>query len=155
MIDQPIFYAEDDENDAFLLRHAFKLAGITNPLVVVQDGNAAVEYFQARNAVTNGRSAGLPLIALLDLKMPGKSGLDVLKWIRATPSLCTLPVVILTSSSNDSDMQRAYQQGANSYLVKPSNPEELLKMARSIKDYWLSTNRLPATDATKDRTPPA
>ena len=74
--------------------------------------------------------------------MPGTSGLEVLKWIRTTPALCTLIVVMLTSSNQDADIHRAYLQGANGYLVKPSGIEDLIAMAKSIKDFWLVQNRI-------------
>jgi two-component system response regulator len=78
---------------------------------------------------------------LLDLNMPGISGLDVLKWIRTTPSVSTLPVLVLTSSNRKGDVDRAYLQGANGYLVKPNNVDEMVAMARAINDYWLIQNR--------------
>jgi DNA-binding response OmpR family regulator len=78
---------------------------------------------------------------LLDLNLPKKSGLEVLKWIRNEPLVSTLPVIVLTSSLQDADIHRAYVQGANAYLVKPAKPDELVAMAKTIKDFWLSQNR--------------
>lgn len=136
-----ILYADDDENDAFLVQLAFSKAGVANPLVVVSSGKAAIEYLSV--CAEPGRAAyPLPRLVLLDLNMPGKSGLEVLKWIRGTPALSTLVVVMLTSSNQDTDIHRAYLQGANGYLVKPGRIEELVTLAKSIKDFWLTQNRV-------------
>jgi CheY-like chemotaxis protein len=125
-----ILYAEDDENDAFLIQRAFKQAEIPNRLVIVSDGNAAVQYLSGQGKYASREEYSLPGLVLLDLNMPGKSGLEVLKWIRSQPGISTLPVLVLTSSNQESDIHRAYLQGANGYLVKPNQPDEMLVMAR-------------------------
>ncbi|HZV36052.1 MAG TPA: response regulator [Verrucomicrobiae bacterium] len=135
-----ILYAEDDENDAFLVQHAFAKAGMNSQLVVVNSGKAAIEYLSC-HALTPNPSTPLPRLILLDLNMPGTSGLEVLKWIRNTPQLSTLVVVMLTSSNQEADIHRAYIQGANGYLVKPSKVDELIVMVKAIKDFWLLQNR--------------
>ena len=142
---QPILYAEDEENDVFFLRLAFREAGISNPLQVVSDGQLAMDYLSGAGPFSDRSEYPLPCLVLLDLKMPGKSGLEVLKWIRMTPAVSVLPVIMLTSSSTEADIHRAYIQGANGYLAKPGNPDQLLSMVKSIKDYWLLQN-LPAGD---------
>lgn len=135
-----ILYAEDDENDAFLVQHAFTKAGINSQLIVVNSGKAVIEYLSG-HAETPDPSTPLPRLILLDLNMPGTSGLEVLKWIRNTPQLSTLVVVMLTSSNQEADIHRAYIQGANGYLVKPSKVDELIVMVKAIKDFWLLQNR--------------
>jgi DNA-binding response OmpR family regulator len=113
----------------------------------------AVQYLAGEGKYAARDECPLPGLVLLDLNMPGKSGLEVLKWIRVHPSVCMLPVVVLTSSNQESDIHRAYINGANGYLVKPSKPDEMLVMARAIKDYWLGQNRTPARElppATKE-----
>ena len=142
---QPILYAEDEENDVLFLRLAFRDAGIANPLRVVNDGQQAIDYLSGWGPFSDRDLYPLPVLVLLDMKMPGKSGLEVLKWIRMTPVVCVLPVIMLTSSSTESDIHRAYIQGANGYLSKPGNPEQLLAMVKSIKDYWLNQNLAAAT----------
>ncbi|MBI3829533.1 MAG: response regulator [Planctomycetes bacterium] len=137
-----ILYAEDDEDDAFLFQHAFKQAGISHRLVVVPNGKTAIEYLSGDGAYADRVQHPLPSLVLMDLKMPGISGLEVLKWIRTSPSLSTLLVVMVTSSNQDTDIHRAYLQGANGYLVKPGNIDAIVTMARSIKDYWLMQNRV-------------
>lgn len=142
-IDKPILYAEDDEDDAFLMERAFKIAGIVNPLQLVPDGKLAIEYLSGSGPYANRKEHPMPCLVLLDLKMPGKSGLDVLKWLRTQSATSTLPVLILTSSNQDNDIQRAYLLGANGYLIKPGKPDDLLAMVKGIRDYWLLQNRTP------------
>ena len=113
-------------------------------LVVVPNGKAAIEFLSGAGAYSDRIRHPLPCLVLLDLNLPGASGLEVLKWIRATPSICTLATVMLTSSDQEADIHRAYMQGANGYLVKPGNMEGIVKMARAIKDYWLGQNRMSA-----------
>jgi CheY-like chemotaxis protein len=145
-----ILYVDDDDNDAFFLQRAFEQAGINHRLVVVEDGKAAIEYLAGNGAYTDRAKHPLPCLVLLDLNMPGVSGIEVLKWIRTTPSTCALPVIVLTSSNQDSDVHRAYVQGANGYLVKPSKIEEMIPMARALKDYWLLQNRTsPSMDMSR------
>ncbi len=139
---RPILYAEDEENDTFFLIRAFTQAGIANPLVNVTDGQAAIDYCLGRGRYANRVEHPLPCLMLLDLNMPKKSGIEVLKCIREEPSVRTLPVIVLTSSLQDSDIHRAYLNGANAYLAKPSQPEGLIAMAKAIQDFWLTRNRI-------------
>jgi CheY-like chemotaxis protein len=136
----PILYAEDDQNDTFFLERAFKLAGIANPLVTVPDGQAAIDYCLGCGPYADRAEHPLPCLLLLDLNMPKKSGMEVLTCIRQEPSLRTLPIIVLTSSLQDSDIHRAYLNGANAYLTKPSQPEGLVVMAKAIHDFWLTQN---------------
>ena len=136
-----ILYAEDDENDVFLMQHAFRKAGIENPLQIVTDGQSAIDYLQGKNGFEDRQHFPVPSLLLLDLKLPLQSGLDVLKWIRSSPAWCTLPVIMLTSSNQDSDIHRAYILGVNSYLVKPGKPDDLLAMVNTIRDFWLNFNQ--------------
>ncbi len=139
---KPILYAEDEENDTFFLQRAFKQAGIPNTLVTVPDGQEALDYCLGHGPYANRDEHPLPCLMLLDLNMPKKSGLEVLQGIRLEPSVRTLPVIVLTSSLQDSDIHRAYLNGANAYLAKPSQPDGLLAIAKAIQDFWLSQNRL-------------
>jgi len=138
---KPVLYAEDEENDVFFLKRAFREVGILHPLVIVPDGQQAIDYCAGQGSYADRDEHPLPCLMLLDLNMPGKSGMQVLQWVRHESCLPTLPIIILTSSLQDSDLELAYRQGANAYLVKPSQPAELLVMAKSIKDFWLSQNR--------------
>ena len=138
-----ILYAEDDENDVFLMQRAFKQVNISNPLLILPDGNRTSDYLLGRGQYSDRRAYPLPHLILLDLKLPGISGLDILKLVRTTPSTSTTPVVILTSSIEDQDIHRTYSQGANAYLAKPTNPDRLLNMVQSIRDFWILQNHAP------------
>jgi CheY-like chemotaxis protein len=140
MFNRSILYAEDDENDVFLIQRAFKQAEIINPLVIVSDGNAAIEYLISKENNAQREEHPLPCLVLLDLKMPGTSGLEVLRWKQKQPLLSTLPTLMFTSSSQERDIREAYSLGANGYLLKPSTPGEMLSLVKSIEDFWLNRN---------------
>ena len=139
---RPVLYAEDEEDDVFLMKRAFTRTGIANPLAIVRDGQEAIDYFTGVGHYANRAEHPLPSLMLLDLNLPLKSGLEVLKWVRSEPAVCTVPVIVLTSSLQDADIHRAYLQGANAYLVKPSRPEELIAMIQNIRDFWLVQNKV-------------
>jgi CheY-like chemotaxis protein len=141
MTKKPVLYAEDEENDALFVQRAFSETSILSPLVVVPDGAVALDYLAGTGAYSDRLAHPLPCLVLLDLNLPRKSGLEVLKWIRAQPTISTLPVIILTSSGQEADIHRAYLHGANGFLVKPGKPDALLVMVKAIKDYWLIQNR--------------
>src|SRR3954466_9352910 len=128
-----ILLVEDDPNDVFFLRYAFDQAGIRNPLLAVEHGQEAIDYLAGKGKYDDRSQHPLPCIILLDLKMPGVSGLDVLRWIKEQPHLACVIVIILSSSNNESDIHEAYRLGARSYLVKPLSLEERLALARAIK----------------------
>ena len=90
-----------------------------------------------------GRESAARLWCLLDLSMPGKHGLDVLQWIRSQPTLAGLPVIALTSSNQESDIHRAYLLGANGYLIKPGDPDDLIRIVKGMHRHWLSENAPP------------
>ena len=136
----PILYVEDDENDGFLLRRAFAKVGIPNPLEVLTDGSQAIEYL---GQFGPHASQHIPPLMLLDLKMPFKTGFEVLEWLRRHPALRTVPVIILTSSTQETDVHKAYVLGANAYLVKPPQAEQLIAVVEAIRDFWLSLNVKP------------
>jgi CheY-like chemotaxis protein len=140
---QTILLVEDDPNDVFLVRRAFRKAKVDNPLQVVGDGEAAVAYLAGYDAFVDRERYPLPALILLDLKLPRKSGLEVLAWLRGQPRLRRLPVVVLTSSNETSDVNQAYDLGANSYLVKPVAFDNLQDLMRSICRYWMVLNEKP------------
>ena len=139
-----ILLVEDDKNDAFFLQYAFEAAGIPNPLVLIDDGQKAMDYLAGTGSYADRLKFPLPCLVLLDLKLPGKDGLEVLRWAQSQPGLRNLMVVILTSSSDVSDVDKAYRLGARSYLVKPLTVEKRLAMAQAIKTYWLELNEFPS-----------
>jgi|ERR1041385_5206902 CheY-like chemotaxis protein len=131
-----ILVAEDDPKDAFLLERAFSKSGAEVSLHFVRDGAEAIEYLDANDPGADGKES-LPDLMLLDLKMPRLNGFDVLEWLRKQDSVVgRMPAVMLTSSSEPEDVLRAYELGANSYLVKPNDPAELARLAGVLDTYW-------------------
>jgi CheY-like chemotaxis protein len=138
-----ILLVEDDPNDIILIKRAFEKANITNPLQVVEDGEEAISYLAGKGRYGDRVKYPLPMLLLLDLKLPRKSGHEVLEWIRRQPILKRLTVVVLTSSQQDSDINKAYDFGANSYLVKPVTFDALVEMVNTLNFYWLILNENP------------
>ena len=137
MPSRPVLYAEDEENDAFLMQRAFLKACVSNPLQIVSDGDAAIQYLSGTGEFSDRTKYPPPCLLLLDLNMPRQSGLEVLKWVRSQPSLQSMPIVILTSSSQDRDIGSAYSLGANGYLVKPPSSEKLIDLVTGLRDVCL------------------
>jgi len=135
-----ILLVEDNPDDAELVRYAFEKAGIQNPLSIVTDGDAAVEYIGRTGAHAHRIGNALPELILLDLKIPRRSGFEVLSFIREHNPTKHTPVVVLTSSDQDDDVRRSYELGANSFLVKPIGRDALIEMARTLKAYWIKLN---------------
>ena len=136
-----ILLAEDDLNEVFLMQRAFQKANLTNPLQVANDGQEAIDYLSREAAATDRTEHPLPSLILLDLKMPRKNGFEVLEWLRQQPGLRRTIVVVMSSSNQISDINRAYDLGANSYLVKPVDFKTLLDLVKSLVSYWLAANR--------------
>lgn len=137
---KPILYAEDDENDMFFMERAFEKLNVANPLRMVSDGRQAIAYLSGGEPFSNRDENPIPCLILLDLSMPGKGGLDVLQWVRTQPAFSEIPVVVLTSSNQESDIHRAGLLGASGYLIKPGEPDELIQMVRELHQYWLVEN---------------
>jgi CheY-like chemotaxis protein len=140
-MNRTILLVEDDSNDVFFMKRAMKLAGMLNPVQVASDGQEAIHYLAGTGEFNDRAQFPLPSLVLLDLKLPLVMGLDVLQWIREQPKLKTVIVLVFTSSKLPPDISKAYVLGANSYLVKPSSPEELPEMVKMIKHYWLEMNQ--------------
>jgi CheY-like chemotaxis protein len=140
-MDPTILLVEDDVNDVFFMKRAMKLAGMPNPVQVAADGRQAIHYLGGTGEYSDRARFPLPCLVLLDLKLPHVMGLDVLKWVREQPEFKTLIVLILTSSKLAPDICKAYLLGANSYLSKPSSPDELPGMVSMINQYWLGLNQ--------------
>lgn len=137
-----ILQVEDDPNDVFLLQHATKMAGVTNPIQVATDGQQAIDYLKGVGKFANREKFPMPCLVLLDLKLPHVMGLNVLQWIRQQTG-DALVVVVLTASREDADIAAAYRLGANGFLVKPTQASKLVEMVKAIKDFWLTHNTLP------------
>lgn len=139
-IERTLMLVEDSEDDIFFMKRAMKGAGITNPLQVIEDGQVTIDYLAGTGQYADREQYPLPSLILLDLKLPQKSGLEVLKWIREQQALETIIVIVMTSSKEDTDVETAYRLGANSYLVKPPTAEKLLELAHALKLYWMKYN---------------
>jgi CheY-like chemotaxis protein len=129
------------------MQRAFRKANLTSPLHVARDGLEAIEYLTHQGKFADASRYSLPTLMLLDLKMPRKNGFETLEWLRQQPGLKRLVVVVLTSSSERADINRAYELGANSYLVKPGDFQALVELVSSLASYWLGTNQAPDIQA--------
>lgn len=131
---------EDSSDDIFLMQRALKGAGILNKILIVDDGRDALHYLQGTGKYQDRAAFPIPDIIFLDVKLPCVSGFEILQWIRANKEMRSLVVIMLTSSNQPSDIRRAYDLGANSYVVKPSSYEQLLGFAQAFRHYWLGYN---------------
>ena len=138
-----VLLVEDNADDVFFVRRAFGKAFGEVDLRVVGDGEAAVAYLARRPPFDVPHAAPTPHLMLLDLKLPRMSGLEVLQWLRAQAELRRLPVVVLTGSRERRDVNRAYDLGANSYLVKPVSTEAARELGAALGLYWLRLNEPP------------
>lgn len=140
-----VLLVEDNPDDAELITYVFKKAGIVNPLMLVDDGDKAINYMNGNLGYADRATFPLPCLILLDLKVPRRSGFEVLEAVRANRSIRHTPVVVLTSSNQELDIKRAYDLGANAYLVKPIGRDALMTMARSLDTFWIKFNRTPGS----------
>ena len=143
-----ILVVEDEPNDAELLKMAFKRNTILNPIQQVNDGLDAIAYLNGEGIYTDRKRYPFPEVLILDLKMPRMNGLELLAWIRDHPDFKVIPTIIMSSSRQDLDIKKAYELGANTYLVKPSSFNELARMVRSAHDYWAMSVK-PRTKGSK------
>lgn len=139
-----ILLVEDDSNDILFIQRAFRQANLNNTIHIVRDGDDAVAYLSGEGIYTSRETYPLPLLILLDLKLPRRSGLEVLEWLREQPILKRIPVVILTSSKESIDVNHAYDLGVNCYLHKPVKFDALIKMVEAIDIFWLQLNQYPS-----------
>ncbi len=145
-----ILLVDDDPHDVVLIRLAFRKVGIIDTIQLVKNGAEAMRYLHGDGTYSNRNQYPMPTLMLLDLKMPQASGFEVLKWIREQPELEFLLVVVMSSSTQNSDIQSAYSLGANLYLVKPSKFSDLVKMTGSLKEFhasFLDQSGGPRTDS--------
>ena len=132
-----VLLVEDDLNDIFLVKRAFKMAHIQNPLQVVTDGLEAKNYLRGDGKYADRDTYPLPKLMVMDIKMPRRSGFEVLEWVKGNHGpLRRIPVVIVSSSDNPADINRAYELGANAYMVKPVDFRAVEHLFESITHYW-------------------
>lgn len=135
--DIEILLVEDSVDDAALALRAFKKCGLTNKIHHVKDGAEALDFLYCREAYVLRNPQHHPKLVLLDLKMPKVSGMEVLEKIKSDPDLKSIPVVILTSSKEDPDIKKCYDQGANSYIVKPVESDNFFQAIKELGMYWM------------------
>lgn len=138
-----ILLVEDNPKDVLLIQRAFRKANLSVPLQVVGDGEAAVQYLSGQEPYGDRNCYPLPVLILLDLKLPRKSGTEVLAWLQQQPVLKRLPVVVLTSSKEYADINNVYDLGANAYMVKPVAFDNLVDIVKTLNMHWLIFNEKP------------
>jgi len=144
MSEQALFLlVEDNEDHVALIRRAFNKTKVVNPVQVVPSGEEAIEYLKGTGRFSNRAEFPLPALILLDLKLTGMDGFDVLRWVRSQASLRAIRVVVLTSSNAIRDVNLAYQLGANSFLVKPVDFEDFVRVTEALQGYWLWCDKAP------------
>jgi len=138
----PILAAEDEASDRLILELAFHRAKLSHPLMIVNDGEEALDYLSGKGRFADRTAYPMPALVVLDLKMPRMSGFDVLAWLATQPQLREIPAVVLSSSSDESDMSKAWQLGAREYFVKPHRLDDLIKIVHEMQKRWLRTASL-------------
>jgi len=136
-----ILLVEDREDDVLIIARAFAEAKLDNEVRVVSDGETAIQYLKGEGQYADREKFPLPQLILLDLKMPKVDGFEVLRWVRQESQFKNVIVVVLTSSNAIRDVNLAYQLGANSFMVKPDDFQNVTAMAKFLRDYWLFGNR--------------
>src|SRR5258708_11649139 len=138
-----ILLAEDREDDILLVQRAFAKGEISNPLFIVRDGEEVISYLSGIGKYGNRAEYPLPDLLLLDLKMPKVDGFEVLRWVRQQPGFSALRVVVLTASDQIRDVNTAYRLGANSFMVKPADLQNVVEMAKTLRSHWLQMSKGP------------
>jgi CheY-like chemotaxis protein len=138
-----VLLVEDNDDDVFAMKRACQRTGIPHNLQIVTTGDSAIDYLAGKASYADRAQHPFPDLVFLDIKLPGRNGHEVLEWIRAQPGLKTLPVVMLTSSDEVSDIKRAYGLGVDSYVRKIAGPAEFGQAVRVILKYWLELTISP------------
>ncbi len=139
-----IILVEDNPNDIELMVHSLKKNHLANNLIVLEDGELALDYIFCRGQYSDRNSAELPKVIFLDLKLPKVNGLEVLGQVKSNDKTKKIPIVIVTSSREDPDIEAAYTLGANSYVVKPVDFDKFKKTINQLGLYWLIVNENPS-----------
>jgi len=139
-----ILVVDDDPADQFLVQEAMRTANLHYDLRLVSDGDEAIEYLYHRGRYAESRKAPRPDLILLDLNMPRLNGRQVARAIKSDPNFRAIPIVVLTTSRLDQDVEELYQTGVNSYIQKPANFDEFTEALRDLSSYWLGRATLPA-----------
>jgi CheY-like chemotaxis protein len=140
---EPILVVEDSNEDFKILQRLMRRMEVQNPIYRCTDGDDVLDYLQHQGIYENIRIAPRPSVILLDLNLPGTDGRDVLEKLKQSTSFREIPIVVFTTSSNPKDVELCYRKGANGYLIKPMNSEELQNIIRAFVNYWLEVNIAP------------
>jgi len=135
-----ILVAQQELGDALLLQRAFNTAKVSTPVHFARDGQEVLDYLEGKPPFQNPIIHPLPALLILDLNLPRVDGYQVLRWLRLNPGLHDMIVVVFGSSQDAKDVRRAYSLGANSYIVKPKEPQQLVKIVKQLQEYWLGIN---------------
>jgi CheY-like chemotaxis protein len=146
----PILIVEDSPEDFEALVRAFSKARVSNPIYRFSYGEDAFDFLKQRGRYFRHGAEARPGLLILDLNLPGTDGLKMLQEIRADPALRVIPIIIFSTSSNPQEIEACYHAGANSYIVKPSSPDDLFEVVRRLKDYWLEVVTLPSKPESPD-----
>lgn len=141
-----VLIAEDDENDAFMLKRAIEKSALNMPVHICEDGSCAMQYLQGKGEFADRAKFPFPRLLVTDLKMPLKSGFEILEWLHKHPECNLIPKVVLSGSNQESDVVKAYQLGANCYFKKPSSSSDLNKIVQALYGFW-SLAELPPLPA--------
>jgi len=140
---QTILMVEDSDDDFYAAQRTFQKARLNNPIRRCATGDEAVDYLFHRGAFTDAALAPLPGIILLDLNLPGLDGREVLRQIKADPKMRKIPVIVLTTSNSETDIEQSYADGANSYVQKPVDIQGFVQAITRLKDFWFEIAVLP------------
>ena len=138
-----ILLVEDDAGDAALIGHAIEKNGILNPIQHISNGDQALALLAGVNEYADRKTYPLPVLILLDLKLPGMGGLELLRWLRQQRDIRRIPVVVHTTDDDPQTINSAYDAGANSFLVKPGDRSRIVAMVKQVQQYWLTLNEAP------------
>jgi len=143
---QMILIVEDSEDDFFAVQRAFKKAGLKNPLRRCSTGDQALDYLFRRGEFSDPETSPTPSVVLLDLNLPGLDGRDVLRLLKADPKLRRIPVIVLTTSNAEQDIEQCYADGASSYVQKPVDMPGFVLAITRLRDFWFEIAILPRED---------
>lgn len=146
----PLLVVEDNEDDVFILQRAFRQASVKNPVQIVNDGEEAINYLSGVGRFADRAQHPMPFLIFLDLKLPFKGGLEILEWIQQQPFRDDLHVVVLTSSAEDRDVNKAYQLGAAAYFAKPLSAASLRQLITRLNELSLSRRPLRPSQLSDD-----
>lgn len=142
-----VLYADDSADDRFLFEHAYREAGVPQPLRIVDDGAEVEAYLRGDPKYADREKWPVPGLIVLDLKMPRRTGQETLEWIRGSEDWRAVPVLMLSASMHPGDIDRAYARGINAFLVKPTAASDLTRLMGCLKSFWLELAEHPAPGA--------